>query len=282
MSHSAAARLSGVPRRDILGAVANRTSACVVNLQVGNSIVPVLHPHKLLEISARDSEWFGKLLSSSLEKHQPSCSPWRLVVYHDEVACGNVLKADNQRKATAFYFSFLEFEMSLRDEDSWLCLAVVPKKLMDTCEGGISSVFKEIVRLLVHGDSSFSSGVIVHFDAMQPTLLVARLVSFIADEAALKASMCAKGSAGCKPCLQCKNIMAKGTLAQSDHTHYLKNISCADPADFDLASDTDIWELADNLSSFVGTKKALCELERASGLNSVESGILRCHAALVL
>lgn len=254
-----------------------------MKLKVGNSIVPVLHPHKLLEIAGRENKWFGKLLSSSLEKHLPTASnPWRLVVYHDEVACGNVLKANNQRKAVACYFSFLEFESALRDEDAWLCPAIVPKKLLDQCEGGISSVFKEIIRLFFHGDSSFSSGVLVRLDAMQPTLLVARLASFIADESALRATLCAKGSSGTKPCLQCKNIMAKGTLAEYDNTHYLKNIACTDPAEFDLATDTDIWELADNLSSFVGTKVALCELEKASGLNAVETGILRCHAAFVL
>lgn len=241
-----------------------------------------MHPHKLLETAARDNKWFGDLLSSSLKKYTPTvCSPWRLVIYHDEVACGNVLKADNQRKATAFYFSFLEFELSLRDEDSWLCLAVVPKKLLQQCEGGISSVFKEIVRLFFHGSSNFSSGILVHFDAAQPTLLVARLASFIADESALKSTLCAKGSAGSKPCLQCKNIMAKGTLPSFDRTQYLKDITCADPKDFDLASDTDIWELADNLSIFLGTKKALGELEKASGLNCVETGVLRCRAAFV-
>ena len=156
------------------------------------------------------------------------------------------------------------------------------KTFLDLCQGGISSILKELVRLFFHGGSSFSSGVLVHIQPNPPTLLVARMVSLIADESALRASLCAKGSSGTKPCLQCKNIMAKGPLAQLDHTNYLQSISCADPADFDLASDSDIWELADNLKSFVGTKVALHTLEKASGLNRTTTGILSCDAAFGL
>jgi hypothetical protein len=250
---------------------------CRLKLSPKNVELPVFEPSKLLQLATDKFEWFGKLLVSHMKQQPPSVSkPWNLVLYHDEIACGNVLKKDNQRKATAFYLSFLEFKSFLRDEDAWLCFAVVPKPLLLQIDGGLSVVVKELIRFLFQREAGLSrSGALIAPKNEEAMILVARMSHLIADESALKATLCAKGSSGIKPCLQCKNIVCKGSLASHDRTGYLKNISCHDPADFDLASDADMWELADALGRFVGSKAELDKLEKASGLNAVEVGILR-------
>lgn len=262
---------------------------CVINLSLPsdddseNLIFPILDPCKLIAKVADKLEWFGALLRRSLQRTPPRADrPWSLIMYHDEVTCGNVLKSNNQRKATAFYFSFKEFELSLRDEDAWLCPAVITRTLLQRVKGGISCVLKEMLRHLFQGNQNLFAGIPVLLADQTPTSLVARMSNLLGDEAALKASLCAKGASGIKPCLQCKNIVVKGTLAQHDATGYLKTISCPSVQEFDLSSDADIWCLADNLSNHSGSKKNLAQLEKASGLNAVEDGILRILIANIL
>jgi hypothetical protein len=47
-----------------------------------------------------------------------------LILYSDGVTPGSTLAADNQRKASVFYFSFLEFSWRLQCEEVWIPIAV--------------------------------------------------------------------------------------------------------------------------------------------------------------
>ena len=169
----------------------------------------------------------------------------------------------------------------LRDEDSWLCPAVIPHSLVQLCKGGMSCILKELLRLFFMGPQGFVNGVAATGRTIMPVLMVARLSNLIADEAALKASLCAKGASGVKPCLQCKNIVMKGPLIQHDASNYVRNICCSSVKDFDIASDTDIWALADFLAGTVASKSEMREIEKSCGLNAIEEGILRFLLALV-
>ena len=83
--------------------------------------IPVAHPFAMLYTAVEGCSPFAAFLLDKLR--QTPCSPespWRLVMYSDEVAPGNPLATLNYRKFQAMYWSFLELGgHALSREESW-------------------------------------------------------------------------------------------------------------------------------------------------------------------
>ena len=95
----------------------------------------------------------------------------------------------------------------------------------------------------------------------------------IADMDGLRSSLCLKGSAGIKPCLQCLNVVKKDSGL--DPAEY-PSISEASMNKFQLATNRDIWDLADALRRLVedgATKSTVSKFEKASGLVYFSDGL---------
>ena len=90
-------------------------------------------------------------------------SPWRLVLYSDEITPGNVLKLQNRRKAACWYLGVVEMMGFLRREEGWLTIGVIRAKMVKTLRGGYSSVARALLRSLFLGNDGVSTaGVAVH------------------------------------------------------------------------------------------------------------------------
>ena len=290
VSHAALARLSSsspgedVHRKQYQKAMNGFFRDAMVEIRLPLKSEPfffswwVMKPAKLMQLFIQHNEYYRNLVTEA-GSHKPSnpMNPWRLIVYNDEVTAGNIMKADNKRKATAFYFAFHEFGLSLRDEDAWLCNAVIPYDKVKLVEGGLSCVLKHFLKEMFEGADSFSNG--VAFEAEVPLMIFAKLSNLLADEAALKASFQTKGHSGLRPCLLCKNVVMKGELRLHDATGYLVSIDVHCLSLCDKASDADIWASADMLAR--SPKGELDKLEKATGLKHHETGFLRASFAFL-
>jgi hypothetical protein len=234
------------------------------------SPVKVLQTHRLESTSFRNL--FEALMAKSPSTQQ---NPWNLVLYHDELTPGNVLKPMNGRKICCMYFSWLEFGEHLRSEHCWLFLGCLRHSMIAKVKGGFSNVFRKLLLSMFLSSAGFQP----HGDLLQlrsNILHFTRLANVLSDESALKQSWDAKGSAGLKPCMLCKNCCSKG-MDQVDPTRYLVSISCSRFTQFEPATDADIWERLDTLRQHRGTKASLQELEKAMGLNRNLDGVLACQ-----
>ena len=113
--------------------------------------VPMLALNQLalLYKAYRQGGSFTTLLSRCLQK-QPATpeSPYRLIMYTDEVTPGNVLSHSNKLKICVFYFSFLEFgPQVLQKEDAWLCCALKRSVEVSNLSAGVSQMFAAVLRL---------------------------------------------------------------------------------------------------------------------------------------
>ena len=78
----------------------------------------IQHPMAMLYAVSASSPAFAALLRRAVDRFPCSpVSPWKLIVYTDEVSPGNQLAYAHERKTWAWYWSFMEFEQSLSSED---------------------------------------------------------------------------------------------------------------------------------------------------------------------
>ena len=231
--------------------------------------VTIASPDNVLQHFAEKSAAFGELVSDRLGRH--SC-PFRLILYHDEVTPGNVLRPDNKCKFSAVYMSFMEMGHHLRNELAWLPVAVVRHGLATSTHGGLSGCLLEIFRTC-WGNGRLDLGVLIKTNA-GPKIFSYVVGNVLADEAALKATWAVKGASGTRPCIVCKNVLSKGSL-QNQHA-FLVEIDCEDPDKFHSMSDQEWFDTADHLMSQRNTvtKTALHKLEQTTGLNCVEGGLM--------
>ena len=196
--------------------------------------------------------------------------PWRMVLYHDEISGGNVLRPDNRRKVCAIYATFLEFGQLLRNELMWLPIATIKHDTTSAAAGQLSGVLNVVFKRCFGGDS-LEAGCMLQL--REPRLLLFKVSNLLADEAALKATWSVKGASGIKPCLLCKNVVAKGTLKQLHHA-YLVEVGSTGP--FDYATNEDWYEIADHVAAqaAVVNRGQLELLEKAAGLNFNRHGLM--------
>lgn len=236
-----------------------------------------LSPQLLLQRALGEGGALADLFERRLTSVRPSPeAPWDLILYYDEITPGNVLRPDNKRKFMSVYMSFKQLGAALFREESWLTISVVRMNQVHDVLGGWSRMLAEIMRHMFCKAESFID-VGVSLALREPTLMFARLGVVIADEAALKMMIDAKGASGLRPCPLCKNVVMKGSgLATHDPTNYLVELTCCDPGRFDRATDRDLFDAMSLLKEAraTSTKKHFSELQRSVGFNYNEFGIL--------
>ena len=94
-------------------------------------------------------------------------SPWHIVLAHDEVTPGAVLRPNNKRKFLSFYMSFLQFgHAALRQNCCWFPLGVIRSTVLKKVDGGVSCAFRVMLRaMLLQDGGNFVDGVVLDLDA---------------------------------------------------------------------------------------------------------------------
>ena len=202
--------------------------------------------------------------------------PWNLVLAHDEVTPGNILRPDNGRKFSSFYFTFYEFgDIAVRHECMWFHVAVLRSSIEKQVVGGLSCALRLLMRAFVLEADSFAQGVLLPLDS-GPTLLFARLRNHLGDEAGLAAGLNIKGAAGIRPCLLCPNVLKKNSNLVSLRPDRLVEINCTDVHRFSTSEDRDVWRQYDRLSALDAhaTRGEMERQTRATGLNIQANGLI--------
>ena len=85
----------------------------------GTISLEIQSPQAMLYKCARSSKSFANLLRRTFEKHPPSpTKPWDILMYCDEVLPGNALSYNPQRKSWGVYWTIMQFEEAITDEDT--------------------------------------------------------------------------------------------------------------------------------------------------------------------
>ena len=210
----------------------------------------VCKPATLIERSCQVSPTLRRLFATCVNSNPEN--PWGLILGHDEITPGNLLRPDNARKFTSFYVSFKEFgSRALRHEESWFLVGILRTKALEHVVGGFSCALRQLLRALFMDAGGLSHGIVLPLDA-GPTMLFAKFSVHLGDEAALTTALCAKGASGIRCCLKCANIVKRGSDLADKNPH-LCEITCMDPQRFIRCTDRDLWTMHDRLEAMQDT-----------------------------
>ncbi len=161
-------------------------------LQTGGSFKwDICRPFSLVQRCVRASPALRRLFAGSSSS---PASPWHIVLAHDEVTPGAVLRPHNKRKFVSFCMSFLQFgHAALRFETCWFPLGSIRSCVLDIVEGGVSCALRMMLRaMFLQAGGNFAEGVILDLDG-GPTFLFAQFQTHLGDEADCPEGCRAKG-----------------------------------------------------------------------------------------
>ena len=98
----------------------------------------------------------------------------------------------------------------------------------------------------------------------------------LSDEKALNELFDIKGQAGCKPCIQCKNISNFIHKSDDDHnTGYVRSLACADRLQWVAHTNNSVYKVIDRLRQ--ANKTGREDLSTMFGVNLNIYGLLTCE-----
>ena len=234
----------------------------------------ILHPARLLQHYCRISKAYRDLVKKARERYP---GKWHLILYEDEIQPGNAFLG--RRKLHAWYFTFREFDQQIRDENAWVCFAVLQSCIVKNVRGGFSCVSKLLHQSMFTLQApTFATGVAVL--CPEPYLVQVDLED-IQDADALKYKWDIKGHGGMKPCaLKCSNCFMKGHSATNAHAEFVDicDLNWDRVKNFQ-ATDQEIWDAQDELVGLLdvrGGSEARKKLETLYGQNANRDGLLAC------
>lgn len=194
-----------------------------------------------------------------------------MILYEDGVQPGNVFLG--KRKLHAWYFTFREFDLHVRDENAWICFALLQDSIVPKVRGEFSNVSKMLIQTLFDNPlSNFAAGVLVQIP--EPHLISVHLEE-LQDAEAIRAKWAVKGYGGLRPCRHCTTVFKKGHKAASVRGDFsdLTELDWSKVKDHQ-ATDEDLWDAQDELLTLHGAK--LKQMEVLYGMHRNPDGLLAC------
>ena len=197
--------------------------------------------------------------------------PFHLLCYHDECTGGNVLAPDSAKKVSFFYFAVRELGY-LHSDTMWHPFAMVQHCQATQVQGGFGRVFLAIVESL--RNEQLHLGIPMSFGQTM-TLFVAEIQHWIGDLDALRVSFDAKGSAGLRVCIKCKNVLKRDSGVPARDDRFVE-VACSKVELFDPQSDHEIFQVVDDLLMKKDTlpKNKLQQMEVVAGFLANPHGLL--------
>ena len=203
-------------------------------------------------------------------------SPWRVVVYADEVTPGNQLKPTNKRKLQTFYWSLLELgPRALQSEDGWFVLTTVRSATVASFRDKLTQLCKFCLRCFTEPGRNFSHGLNLTWPGRDDFVLVANVSILLGDEAALKQMLEFKGASGKVLCFLCRNCLQKRYAPDPLHPKTILH-TCTDESKFLMHSKASLQKTVMHLEQKKRelNKGEFDELETNLGLNLCPNGVL--------
>ena len=231
----------------------------------------ICRPSALVQRCVRRSAAMRRLFA---QPPSSPASPWHIVLAHDEVTPGSVLRPHNKRKFLSFYMSFLQFgHVSLRSDACWFPLGIIRSSVLDKIDGGISCALRYMLRaILLQDGGNFIDGVVLDLND-GPTLFFAHFRAHLGDEAALSRGLSCKGASGIRPCIRCANIVKKGSQVRNPG---VVEIDCFDEEKIVANTDDEVFRQYDSLKASEGvvSKAELERRQKAAGITITTRGLL--------
>ena len=200
-------------------------------------------------------------------------SPWHLIVYCDEVAPGNQLRHQNNRKLQTIYWSFRELgQRALSCENCWFVLTALKSSTVASM-GGMSILWANLLPAFF-GAPGLGTGVFLNPQG-NARMLFAELACFVSDEVALKQTVENKGSAGTLLCMLCQNVVSESSNLASFSEGLVSSLEINTDR-FVLHTDQSAHRTAQHLQEqrHILGKVAFERLQTALGYNHIPGGLL--------
>ena len=155
--------------------------------------------------------WAAMLQRVHGQRPSSYTTPWRLLLYADEVVPGNSLAHRQERKTHAIYASFAEFHNLLSCEDAWFIVAMLRSPEVSDIQASIGQVFAKILEsIFLSPAADPRTGLCLpHLsDSAQDLKLFFTMGGWLQDGLSMKLTFSTKGDSGDKFCMLCNNIRA--------------------------------------------------------------------------
>eukprot|EP00435_Cladocopium_sp_Y103_P054283 s1274_g17.t1 len=224
---------------------------------------------KCLETVMQRCKNYAKLVQQKLNETPDLV--FDLLCYNDEAAGGNILAPNSAKKVSLWYFCLQQVGY-LWSDCVWHPLCVLQHSLFEKIKGGFSCFTCKVVQELQN--QNLREGFPVSFPD-RLGLLRLQLTHMLSDLDSIRYALDAKGSAGIRCCIFCKNCIKKDTQL-SEYNEYFKDISNTDFSVFDEQTDGEIFEVIDQLLLMAPglSKSTLRCKETACGFNANPDGLL--------
>ena len=238
----------------------------VFQTEAGPKQYPIQHPLAMLEL-AMASPRFGAYVRDALEVHAaPSiANPWSVVVYIDEITCGNPMAVrDNaKRKVQGFYWSLYQLgPRALADESCWFELASFRTSETGSFVGGVSQLLDVGLTCFFDPEGfDASNGVLMPLlGSREGFMLVLRIEMLIADIKAIVEAIGANGVSAHLPCWFCRRVLSFRALQNKDYRALLDDgyvdLSCTDKRKWGMHTNASLQALLRELDTAHATLSA--------------------------
>ena len=179
--------------------------------------IPCINLASLIQGMYAAGGYFYEMLNHVHEATPSSIgSPWRGVLYSDEVHPGNQLSSSG-RKVWAVYFSFLELSPKLlSNENHWFTLMVVRSELVQKVSAGIGQCLKLLLESMFANDFGNPEHGLTLKGPGKSIRLFFTLAMTLQDGSAQKHTYSYRQDAGSRVCMLCKNIFSLRSKSSED------------------------------------------------------------------
>ena len=138
------------------------------------------------------------------------------------------------------------------DEAMWMPVCILRHDEIEELQGKQPALIAHVLRQLL---PMFAGFAISHGE--ETNYVVTGKIYMIADEAAIRASIACKGSAGLRCCFKCRNVVASHLPEMTGFATIWEH----NPSKFDLQTDKGVADILDYLRVFRGSKARRDEAE---------------------
>ena len=192
----------------------------------------------------------------------------QLLLYNDEVTCGNILAPLKKKKPLAVYCTFRCLWQTLVSVQSWIPVCCVQRTQVDLISDGVSCIMRQAVQAL-HTEKH-ETGFVIHFSRGSRKVRLQAPSFFLGDHDAQRSTFGIKGSAGLLPCGFCSNVLNRHTTR---HPPGFTTIAEHDLSVCHHKTDAFYADAAEALMEPL-SKAALTKKEQSTGLRRMPRGIL--------
>ena len=245
---------------------------------------PVQNPQAMLQLAMSESERYSHYVRDAIARHgTPDSKPWGLVIYIDEITCGNPLavRSNAKRKVQGVYWALYDLgEVALADDACWFELVAFRTAETDDFVGNISHLLDVCLSVFFDPEGhDLRYGCV--FDLLghgQQIVLTLYLEMLIADIKALCEAIGSMGVSALLPCFLCRRVLSlkakqKPELAILDDW---VDLACLDATKWGQHSNRSLHKLLCDLKtdSTVLSADALKRKQTCCGYKHVESNFL--------